>query len=386
VDAVEIDPTLYELGQELNPDRAYQDPRVTAFIDDGRAFLERTRSRYDLILFAMPDSITLVAGQSSLRLESYLFTIEAIRLARDHLRPGGAFAMYNYYRQSWLIDRLAETLAEAFGRPPCFDEVGKAGHLAALTVSLDPRSLACGTVWSPRTEAPPAPSTDDHPFVYLLHASVPGFYLLTILLILLASILGVRGAGGPLRRASAYVDLFFMGAAFLLLETKNVVQFALLFGTTWVVNALVFAGILVAVLAAVELARHVRFRRPSRLYAALLASLVIAWLIPAHVLLRLSFVPRFGAAVLVAFAPIFLANLVFAERFRDVGESGTAFAANLLGAMVGGLIEYTSLIIGFRMLLVVVAALYALAFLTARRYLGGSARDEPARDLVATPT
>ena len=43
-----------------------------------------------------------------------------------------------------------------------------------------------------------------------------------------------------------YADLFFMGAAFLLLETKNVVQFALLFGTTWLVNALVFAGVLLA--------------------------------------------------------------------------------------------------------------------------------------------
>ena len=63
-----------------------------------------------------------------------------------------------------------------------------------------------------------------------------------------------------------YVDLFFMGAAFLLLETKNVVQFALLFGTTWFVNALVFAGVLLCVLAAVEVARHVRLPRPALLY------------------------------------------------------------------------------------------------------------------------
>ena len=57
-----------------------------------------------------------------------------------------------------------------------------------------------------------------------------------------------------------YADLFFMGAAFLLLETKNVATFALLFGTTWLVNALVFAGVLVIVLAAVETTR--RFRTP----------------------------------------------------------------------------------------------------------------------------
>ena len=50
---------------------------------------------------------------------------------------------------------------------------------------------------------------------------------------------------------AGFADLFFMGAAFMLLETKSVVQFALLFGTTWFVNALVFAGVLLAVLAAV---------------------------------------------------------------------------------------------------------------------------------------
>ena len=44
-------------------------------INDGRAFLEQTHTRYDMILFALPDSLTLVAGQSSLRLESYLFTV-----------------------------------------------------------------------------------------------------------------------------------------------------------------------------------------------------------------------------------------------------------------------------------------------------------------------
>ena len=57
-----------------------------------------------------------------------------------------------------------------------------------------------------------------------------------------------------------YADLFFMGAAFLLLETKNIATFALLFGTTWLVNAMVFAGVLVVVLAAVETTR--RFRTP----------------------------------------------------------------------------------------------------------------------------
>ena len=203
--------------------------------------------------------------------------------------------------------------------------------------------------------------------------AIPGFYIVTLLLILLASTLLIRVVGGPMRRMGGYLDLFFMGAAFLLLETKNVVQFALLFGTTWFVNALVFGGILLAVLAAIETSKRVRLRRPASIYIALLASLVVAWMIPPEALLKLSFAPRFATAVLIAFAPIYLANVIFAQRFRDVGDSNIAFAANLLGAMVGGVLEYGSLIFGYRMLLIAVAVLYGLAFLFGRRHLEGSA-------------
>jgi hypothetical protein len=107
----------------------------------------------------------------------------------------------------------------------------------------------------------------------------------------------------------------------------------------------------------------VRLPPPAVLYALLFASLVVAWVVPQESLLSLSPVPRFVAAVAIAFAPIFLANLVFAERFRDVASSTVAFAANLLGAIIGGMLEYLSLITGYRFLLVLVAALYALAFL-----------------------
>ncbi|HEY2073871.1 MAG TPA: hypothetical protein VGG88_09890, partial [Gaiellaceae bacterium] len=145
-----------------------------------------------------------------------------------------------------------------------------------------------------------------------------------------------------------------------------IVQFALLFGTTWFVNSLVFAGVLIAVWLAVETARRVPLPPMPVLYAALLAALVVAWAIPQESLLSLSPVPRFFAAVAVAFAPIYFANLVFAKRFAGVGSSSVAFAANLLGAIVGGCLEYLSLVTGYRFLLVVVAALYALAFITYR--------------------
>ena len=386
VDAVEIDPLIYKLGIELNSDAPYKNPRVTVYVNDGRAFLSQTSKKYDLILFALPDSLTLVAGQSSLRLESYLFTLEAMQAARAHLVPGhGVFAMYNYYRTPWLKDRLANTLDVAYGHAPCFSNVGSGQQqLSVLTISANPAAVNCISTWQRPASVLP-PSTDDHPFVYLQNNSIPSFYLLTLALILLASLALVRTASGPVRKTARFVDLFFMGAAFLLLETKSIVQFALLFGTTWFVNALVFAGVLVAVLAAVEISRHVVIRQPNLLYGGLLAALVVAWVVPQESLLALSIVPRFVCAVLIAFTPIFLANLVFTQRFRDVGDSTVAFAANLLGSMVGGILEYLSLITGYRFLLIVVAVLYGLAFLTGRRFLVAG-RSAPAEISVSAAT
>ena len=367
IDAVEIDPELYQLGVRLNSDRPYQNPRVSVHINDGRAFLEDTHTRYDMILFALPDSLTLVAGQSALRLESYLFTLQAVQAAKAHLNPAdGEFAMYNYYRTTWLRNRLANTLEVAFGHAPCSDYA--ATTISMLSISINPSVMHCTTVWKrPANVVPPA--TDDRPFVYLDGNSIPGLYLVTLGLILLASILLVRPVAGSFRRMTTYVDLFFMGAAFLLLETKNIVQFALLFGTTWFVNALVIAGVLVAVFAAVEVSRHIVIRRPALLYLLLLAALAVAWAVPPSALLALSPVPRFVVAVIIAFAPIFLANMVFAQRFRGTADATTAFGANLLGAMIGGILEYLSLIIGYRWLLVLVALLYGLAFVTGRRHL-----------------
>ena len=371
VDAVEIDPALQRLGAELHPDAPYQSDRVEVHITDGRAYLEETERVYDLVLFALPDSLTLVAGQSSVRLESYLFTLEAVQAARDRLAPGGVFSMYNYYREDWLVDRFAGTLAQAFGRAPCVDTFGDVGRQAVLTVGTTDDAVRCEASWQPSTAGVP-PSIDDHPFPYLRTASIPNVYLLAMALVLAASTLLVRLVAGPLRPMSGYFDLFLMGAAFLLLETKSVVQFALLFGTTWFVNSLVFAGVLVSVYLAIEVARHGRLPHPALLYAMLLIAVLGSMLAPPAALLNLALPLRFAAAVILWFTPIFIANLVFAQRFREAGASHVAFGANLLGAVVGGVIEYAALISGYAALALLVALLYAVAFFVHGRRAGAN--------------
>ncbi|WP_329185152.1 spermidine synthase [Actinacidiphila glaucinigra] len=368
VDAVEIDPRLQEIGAQLHPARPYENPRVHVHINDGRAFLERTNTRYDLIVLALPDSLTLVSGASNLRLESYLFTKQAFESARDHLAPGGAFAMYNYYRQQWLIDRFAGSLDQVFGHAPCMTEYSK--RAAVLVAGLTPADQSCGTVWRASGAVPP-PADDDHPFPYLLNRTVPGLYLGALGLILLVTLISVRLAGVRLRGTLRYADMFLMGAAFLLLETKNVIGFALYFGTTWLVNALVFIGVLLAVLAAVEVRRRMRRLNQTALQILLFVTLAVGWLVPVQAVLSLPFAARLAAAVALAFAPIFCANLIFSDRLARSPDPTSAFGANLLGALTGGALEYLALLTGYRALLILVAVLYAGACV-AMRLSGGS--------------
>jgi len=365
IDAVEIDPALPAIGRRLHPEHPYQDPRVTVHIADGRQFLQNTTQRYDLIMFTLPDSLTALAGQSGIRLESYLLTENSLAEARQRLAPGGTFAMYNWYAP-FVLNRYASELIDVYHQTPCLEQsnAGLARTVGVLTVTPGRAVSNCASLWDGQRVSP---ATDNWPFPYLPTPSIPLSYLLMLGAILLASVLLVRLGGGSFTRMSSYVDLAFMGAAFMLLETKNIVGFALLFGTTWFVNALVFAAVLGAVYLAVETARWVkRLPPPLVLYGALLASLVVTWMVPQESLLSLPVVPRFLAASALGFAPVYLANLIFAQRFREVASSATAFAANLLGAMVGGTLEYLSLITGYRASLIAVAVLYGLAFVTGR--------------------
>ena len=393
VDAVEIDPRLAQVGRDFHPEGVYKDPRVTVIVNDGRAFLNGSREKYDLVMYALTDSLTLVSSTAGVRLESFLFTEESLQAAKDHLAPGGMFSMYNLYREPWLITKLDGMLRDVYGYAPLVRLVGPteailaAGpQVAALNGGPPPgdRVDALADVGLPQ----PKPATDDWPFLYLRTGTIAPYYLTALAFILGFAVLAVFGAARvtrtPIRRFSPH--FFVLGIAFLLLETKSLVSFSLLFGTTWVVNAMAFFAILASVLLAIFVNLRFKPRSPAPMYAALFVAIAIAFLVPADALLALPSEVRYGVAAVIAFAPVFFANLVFTHSFRDTASADMSFASNLLGAMFGGALEYLALLTGFRSLLLVVAGLYALAYLFSQRWRILADRDleviedEPAAD------
>ena len=389
VDAVEIDPVIHRLGLTLNPDRPYDDPRVRVHINDGRSFLQNSSQKYDLIVFALPDSLTLTSSYSSLRLESFLLTTDAIESAGDLLNPDGLIVLYNYYRQDFLIRKLAGMMETALASPPYVTTYGGYGRasviiggpgLLKLDSTLDVPYAEGFTEGVPSGRGTQLPvighgrlgqspdqvlATDDWPFVYMPLPAIPTLYLgaLAVVSVLALMMIGLSAPREVLRRFDWH--FFFLGVAFLLLETRSLVTFGLLFGNTWMVNSLVFFAILSSVLLAILFNARYKLTNIWILYILLFAFLLLNYFLPLKTMLGISSpLLRYGLASILAFAPIFCANVVFSHSFRDSLSADIAFASNLLGAVLGGMLEYTALALGYQSLLLFVLAFYIIAYFT----------------------
>lgn len=376
VDAVEIDPVIARLGRELHPQRPYADARVHLHVDDARAFLRRTQRTYDLIIFGTLDSQTLLSGMSSVRLDNYVYTVESFEAARARLAPGGSLVVYHRSAEAYIAAKIHQMIGAAFDAPPgvffgemkLFNIIFVAGQGAANVSPPHPavqRDL----------DVPYAAAVDDWPYLYLRGHTVPGHYRMALLMVLGIATLFVLGPGGRVARRGVDGPMFFMGAGFLLVETKSVTEMSLLFGSTWTVNLLVFSSILVMVLIA---NLYVLVRPPPRLtplFAGLFAALAVAYAVPVSSLLWLGSAGQWLLGALMVALPILFAALIFSSLFRHSADPPRALAWNLLGAIVGGVLEYGSMAVGIKALYAVAAVIYLLAWWSVGR-----------DDRVASPT
>jgi spermidine synthase len=363
VDAVEIDPIIARVGRTHHPVKPYSDPRVNLVLDDGRAFMTRTKRSYDLVVFALTDSVVKVSSMSQLRLENYLFTKESIERAHRLLAPGGDIVFYNHYRRAWLKEKIQAMVGAVTGAPA--EIVWQEADFAVLRARKTDTPPVVGAV---SRDIP----TDDWPFLYLYKRGIPevygwmmgGMVLLAILLMAALHRTTRKQEAGQPRRLLVKLAFVFMGIAFLLLETKSIIQFSLLFGTTWINNSLVFLAVLLLVLLANWVASVTKLRSLWPIFVLLIASSLISLVFPLKNLLGVeSGVARFALAGLMTFSPIFFANLIFSITFRDQEVAEHLFGWNLIGATIGGIAEYSSMMLGYGFLAVIVAVCYTIVFI-----------------------
>jgi hypothetical protein len=248
--------------------------------------------------------------------------------------------------------------------PPLVEKVPPFGHLLVV-----PRQAN----WKPPTAeaieqanvAGRELATDDWPFLYLKKPAIPTHYLFFMGLVILLGLLSFSLVEKEQRRLN--LEFFFLGAGFLLLETRSVTEIALLFGSTWEVNALAFGAVLFAVLLANMVVGRTKALPIGPLYLGVLGMLVVGYLLPPGALYVDNILLRMALCGFVLYSPIFLAGLVFSTRFRGTANPNLLFGSNLLGAMTGGALEYGSLVLGLPPLYLVGALLYIFAFLSGRR-------------------
>jgi hypothetical protein len=122
--------------------------------------------------------------------------------------------------------------------------------------------------------------------------------------------------------------------------------------------------VLVMALASALVASRIEIRRRAPIAAALLALVAVNYFVPVG---RVTFESRVAESLfygLLVFSPVFCAGLLFSSSFKRSSSTATDFGANLLGAIVGGVGEYLSLLAGYQFLLVLVAACYLVAIAT----------------------
>lgn len=397
ITAVEIDPVILELGEEFHPEAPYQSERVRTVTDDARSFFASTTERYDVIVFGQLDSHTTTA-MTNARLDHYVYTRESLRQAKRLLKPGGIiFLNFFVANRPFIPDRIAVILRDVFSEEPIAfrlpaSEVGwggatfVAGDLEAVRkrIADQHRLRDLIATWTSRLPLgltyTTKPTTDDWPYLYLEHPRIP------ILFVLLGGLMGLLvlhakrafklpAVMNPARWTRENWHFAFLGAGFLLLEVQNISKAAVVLGNTWVVNAVVISGILAMVLLANLIVSRWSEIPLVPVYAALIGSTLALFFVD---LARFAFMPFPVKAVVVGLltsVPILFSGIAFIKAFARVKHKDVALGANLLGALVGGVLQSLSFLVGMKALLLLVALFYALAFRT--RYRHASEQPEP---------
>jgi SAM-dependent methyltransferase len=371
VEAIEIDPAIILTGKLSHPEKPYSDPRVHAVVNDARSFLRTTDQRFDLIVYGLLDSHTLLSQGSSVRLDSFVYTVEGLREARARLKPDGMLSLAFTLISDPIGRKTYLMLQQAFdGRAPiCMFGLG---FLIFLESNDDtwvlPPHLIEDAGLSDRTAFYADPSlhadvsSDDWPFFYMPERIYPVSYLIMIFQILILSLfIGVNFFSEiPLFN---HLPFFFLGAGFMLIETKGITEMGLTFGNTWQVIGIVIAGILTMAFLGNCAVHWLNIRRPLGPYLLLFAALAIGWYAARSGGFASTSLGRLETSIVLTL-PLLFSGIVFSTLISSRGQISGMIAMNLLGAVCGGLLEYNSMYFGFQFLYLVAMVCYFLAFVS----------------------
>jgi Spermine/spermidine synthase domain len=378
ITGVEIDPGVLSLGQRYNA--SYQSPNVHLRLEDGRHFVNQCDKKYDMIVFACLDSLALSGIGSSVRTDSYIHTVQSYRKCLSLLNPDGllilSFGASVNGGSDWLRDRIYGTLTEAAGYPPIFMTDDHAPHKWPAYVFISGNPVKEGKISPPSdpnsfsvVKMPATVNTkiltDDWPYLYIRPLGIDVPYMLVLIEIILITLFAGRQLLFSKLSVPSDWQLLFMGAAFMLLELQSISRLSLAYGSTWVTSSVVINGVLIMILLAnVIVLKMGNIKRQEILYAFLMASILVNYFLPVEKMLSWGdsgLSVGHIALTILTLIPMFIAGLIFASAFSQVSTPARSFSFNLIGSVLGALLEYISTYFGQNSLLLVTIVLYAVS-------------------------
>jgi spermidine synthase len=386
ITAVEIDPAILSIGMRYHPERPYASPNVAIVNDDARSFFATCKGRYDIISFGLLDAHT-TTNMTNARLDHYVYTQESIKRAKTLLADGGVMTLNFYATRNFIADRMARVLRDIFNEEPIFfrmpySNYGRgglmfvAGNLSAVQkqISQNRRLASLIEKWqkaNPLKLTYTIPlATDNWPYIYLKTPSIPLLYYLLaglMCLLLVRSLKRWDAIEAFTRWGVSSWHFFFLGAAFLLLEVQNISKASVVLGNTWQVNAVIISGVLCMILLANVLAAKFPRLPLVPVYILLCGTCLLLYFVD---IARFGFLPYATKAAIVGgltTLPMLFSGIVFIRSFASANRKDDALGANLIGALVGALLQSITFVTGIKALLLIVMGLYFLAVITRPR-------------------
>ena len=381
IDAVEIDPLVANLGEKFHPENPYNNPRVNLIINDARNFIKEIDKKYDLIVYSVLDSHANLSSKGGVRLDSYVYTVESFYEAKKKLNENGVMFLSFAVSTEQMGNKIFKMLKMNFDKEPKIltrtyetDDKNFIEGIYSFVVSNKDLSLNLSKSNFVETNVfkdkkfyeDVDVSTDDWPFFYMSYRIYPVSYVVLISVIFLISWFFLKNLTKMSLSKFSYPS-FFLGVGFMLMETKGITELAKIYGSTWFVVSIVITAILsMAYLANLFIIKGIKISI-NQIYFFLILSLLISYSVTFvnfynYPILLLKFI----IPIVLTF-PVFFSGLAFSRELVRYGSTANALSCNILGAIVGGLLEYNSMYFGFKFLYLLAIFFYFMAYLSSSK-------------------
>lgn len=370
IDAVEIDPVIADLGKKYHPEEPYSKINVNLFIDDARSFIKNNKTQYNVIVYGLLDSQTNLSSKGGIRLDSYVYTIEAFKEAKKILEDDGIMFLSFFVQSPELGFKIFKMLEKVFGYKPLVlkSEIND----RYIFISKNDINLKLSTenlkffkkvkFFDSNENFKVDLSTDDWPFIYMPLKIYPLTYLFIVILLILSSIIFLNKIIKIKKNNFSFI-CFFLGAGFMLVETKCITEMAKIYGSTWMVTSIVIGVVLVMAFVANLLVIKKIKLNVLQVYSLLMISLFLGYL---SSMFGFNFINQKVFDLLfplILASPILFSGIAFSKELSKLNSASQAISANILGAMLGGFLEYNSMYFGFSSLYLLAGFLYFIALL-----------------------